>query len=33
MVDIASLAGDLVNAMADTGVDLAAARKKYGCGV
>jgi len=33
MVDIASLAGALVGQMADTDVDLAAARKKLGCGV
>lgn len=33
MVDIASLAGDLAGAMADTDVDLAAARKQHGCGV
>jgi hypothetical protein len=33
MVDIASLAGALVGEMADTDVDLAAARRKLGCGV
>ena len=32
MVDIASLAGALVGTMADTELDLAAARKKHGCG-
>ncbi|MEO8703275.1 MAG: M20/M25/M40 family metallo-hydrolase [Kofleriaceae bacterium] len=33
MVDITSLAGALVGEMADTDVDLAAARQKLGCGV
>lgn len=33
MVDIAALAGGLVEQMADTDVDLSAARAKYGCGV
>jgi Peptidase family M28 len=33
MADIAALAGDLVGQMADTAVDLAAARTKHGCGV
>jgi hypothetical protein len=33
MVDIAALAGGLVDQMADTDKDLGAARKKFGCGV
>jgi len=33
MVDIASLAGDLVHAMADSELDLSGARTKLGCGV
>lgn len=33
MADIASLAGDLAAALADTTIDLAAARTKRGCGI
>jgi hypothetical protein len=33
MVEIAALAGDLVMALGDTAVDLAAARTRHGCGV
>jgi hypothetical protein len=32
MADIASLAGDLTGAMADSALDLASARRTRGCG-